>query len=66
MEGKYTRADILLTVDVARLIDAKKKNLFKAVESNILHENVPREYRDKDKKWFGLSLRSRVFVYVRL
>lgn len=63
LEGKYTKADILLTVDVARLIDAKKKNLFKAVESNILHENVPREYRDKDKKWFGLSLRSRVFVY---
>ena len=38
MEGRYTKADILLTVDVSRLLEAKKKNLFKAVESNILKE----------------------------
>ena len=29
MEGKYTNADILLTVDVARLIRAKNKGLLK-------------------------------------
>ena len=31
MEGKYTDADILLTVDVARLIAAKNKGLFKKI-----------------------------------
>ena len=63
LEGRYTKADILLTVDVARLLEAKNKKLFKAVESNILKESIPREYRDKDNKWFGLSLRSRIFIY---
>ena len=28
MEGEYTNADILLTVDVARLLEAKKKGAF--------------------------------------
>ena len=63
LEGRYTKADILLTVDVARLLEAKNKKLFKAVESNILKKSIPREYRDKDNKWFGLSLRSRIFIY---
>ncbi len=63
LEGRYTKADILLTVDIARLLEAKNKKLFKAIESNILKESVPREYRDEDNKWFGLSLRSRIFIY---
>ena len=36
MEGKYTKADILLTVDVARLIKAKNNGLFKRIDSDIL------------------------------
>ncbi len=63
MEGKYTKADILLTVDVARLLKAKNNGLFKRIDSEILQKQIPSIYRDKDNHWFGLSLRARVFVY---
>ena len=63
MEGEYTKADVLLTVDISRLLDAKNKNLFRKVESKILSRNIPVQYRDKENFWFGLSLRSRIFIY---
>ena len=63
MEGEYTKADVLLTVDISRLLDAKNKNLFRKVESKILSSNIPVQYRDKENFWFGFSLRSRIFVY---
>jgi iron(III) transport system substrate-binding protein len=63
VEGKNTPADMLLTVDVARLIRAKEKGLFQPVESDVLNNTIPDYYRDEDKQWFGLSLRSRVIVY---
>lgn len=62
-EGKNTPADILLTVDVARLVRAKNKGLFQAINSDVLEKNIPEYYRDSDRQWFGLSLRSRVIVY---
>ena len=63
MEGEYTDADILLTVDIARLLTAKNKKLFKTVNSSILKNQIPSKYRDKDNQWFGMSLRARIFVY---
>lgn len=63
VEGKNTPADILLTVDVARLIRAKEKGLFQTVSSEVLEQVIPDYYRDPDQQWFGLSLRSRVIIY---
>ncbi len=63
MEGEYTNADILLTVDVARLLEAKKKGLFKEINSSTLKSQIPLIYRDKDHQWFGMSLRARIFIY---
>ena len=63
MEGEYTDADILLTVDVARLLSAKKKGLFKTIDSSILKNQIPSIYRDKDNQWYGMSLRARIFIY---
>ena len=63
VEGKNTPADLLLTVDVARLVRAKEKNLFQPIESEVLENAIPEYYRDNDNQWFGLSLRSRVMVY---
>ena len=63
VEGKNTPADILLTVDVARLIRGKKKDLFQRIDSDVLNKVIPEYYRDEDNHWFGLSLRSRVIVY---
>jgi iron(III) transport system substrate-binding protein len=63
VEGKNTPADILLTVDVARLVRAKEKGLFQVIDSDVLEKTIPAYYRDVDKQWFGLSLRSRVVIY---
>lgn len=63
VEGKNTPADLLLTVDVARLVRAKEKGLLQSVESEVLINAIPEYYRDDENEWFGLSLRSRVMVY---
>ena len=41
LEKKNTKADILLTTDIARLSRAKKNNLFQKVNSEILKNNIP-------------------------
>ncbi len=63
MEEKYTKADVLLTVDIARLLEAKNRDLFVKIDNEVLKKKIPKEYRDSENKWFGLSLRSRIFVY---
>tara|TARA_R110000782_G_scaffold49668_10_gene108057 strand:- start:984 stop:1991 length:1008 start_codon:yes stop_codon:yes gene_type:complete len=63
VEGRNTPADVLLTVDVARLIRAKEKDLFQQVDSELLNKTIPEHYRDAELQWFGLSLRSRIIIY---
>lgn len=65
VEGKNSPADLLLTVDVARLDRAKQAQLFQPVSSELLDKSIPTIYRDNDGYWFGLSLRSRVIVYAK-
>lgn len=62
-EGKATPADVLITVDVARLVQAQEKGLFQAVTSNVLEKSVPQNLRQKDGYWYGLTKRARVIVY---
>ncbi|MEX2352971.1 MAG: Fe(3+) ABC transporter substrate-binding protein [Gammaproteobacteria bacterium] len=65
LEGDNSPADLLLTVDVARLSRAQQANLLQPVQSDILQTVVPSEYRDPEGYWYGLSLRSRVIVYAK-
>lgn len=62
-EGKYSPADLLLTVDVGRLYYAKEKGLFQPIHSKFLQEVIPSRLRDKDGYWFGVTKRARVLVY---
>jgi len=63
LEGRNSPADILLTVDVGRLQYAAAAGLLQPVHSDLIDAIVPRQYRDPDGHWFGLSLRARVIVY---
>ncbi len=63
VEARNSPADVLLTVDAARLIRAKDLGLLQPVDSPQLLNSIPEQYRDDDNQWFGLSLRSRVIVY---
>ena len=65
IEGASTPADVLITVDAARLHRAKAAGLFRAVDSPVLQEAIPAYLRDPDQQWFGLSMRARVIAYSR-
>ncbi len=58
-EGRLSPADLVLTVDVSRLMDVVDKDLTQSVDSKVLEENIPAQYRDADGKWFALTTRAR-------
>jgi iron(III) transport system substrate-binding protein len=59
-EGKNSPADVVLTVDVGRLAEAKDMGLTQAIDDPNLIKAIPAQYRDADNHWFGLTMRSRV------
>ena len=62
-EGKYSPADVLITVDAGRLWSAEQKGVFQATSSEILNKRVPPNLRHPDGLWFGLSKRGRIIAY---
>lgn len=63
LEGANSPADLLLTVDVGRLLRAKDLGLLQAVESDVLESQIPAQYRDSEGQWFAVSLRARAVIY---
>ena len=59
-EGTRSPADVILTVDIARLYVYADKNLLAPVDSQILRENVPAHLRDAGNRWFAFSKRARI------
>lgn len=63
LEGKRSPADVLIMADVARLQNAQNLGLLAAVESPVLAERIPTQFRDDHHHWFGFSARARVIAY---
>jgi iron(III) transport system substrate-binding protein len=59
-EGANSPADVLLTADVGRLVEAAEKGLAQPVDSAAIKANVPENLRDDEDRWFGLTMRARV------
>jgi iron(III) transport system substrate-binding protein len=59
-EGQNSPADVLLTVDIARLTEAKEAGLTQPVAATALTDNIPQKLRDRDGHWFALTMRARV------
>jgi iron(III) transport system substrate-binding protein len=59
-EGAYSPADVLITVDAARLGQADALGLFAPVRSKTLEERIPANLRTDT--WFAFSTRARVIV----
>src|SRR5712691_2096603 len=59
-EGANSPADVLLTVDIARLEEAVQLGISQAIKSNVLDKVVPPQYRDPEGHWYGISMRARV------
>lgn len=62
-EGKYTKADVLLTTDVGMLELARTKGLFQAIESTFLNQVIPSYLKHRENLWFGLTKRARIIAY---
>jgi iron(III) transport system substrate-binding protein len=63
-EGTRSPADVLMTVDIAALVDLVNKNLSQPVQSPVLEAAIPAHLRGAKGEWFALSMRARV-VYAR-
>src|SRR5918912_2551404 len=59
-EGRNSPADLLLTVDIGRLQQAKDMGLTQPVRSETVERTIPAAYRDPEGHWIGLSMRARV------
>lgn len=59
-EGELSPADVLLTVDISRVMQIVNEGLAQPFTSKVLDENIPAQYRDSDGKWYGLTTRARV------
>ena len=64
-EGARSPADVILTVDIARLNVYADKKLLAQINSKTLQENVPSHLRDPDHRWFAFSKRARVIVVAK-
>lgn len=62
-EGASSPADVLLTVDAARLAVADDLGLFAPVSSKLLESRIPAHLRTAN--WFSFSTRARVIVYAK-
>jgi iron(III) transport system substrate-binding protein len=64
-EGERSPADVILTVDIARLHVYADKDLLAPVDSEVLKKNIPPHMRAPDNRWFALSKRARVIAVAR-
>lgn len=58
-EGSRSPADLVLTVDVARLGEVKDAGVLQPVEDEAL-EVIPTHLRDEGNEWFALTTRARI------
>jgi len=59
-EGDRSPADLIFTVDIARLTAVVNGGYTQPVESDVLSANIPADLRDPNNHWFGLTTRARV------
>ena len=62
-EGANTPADVLITVDGARLARAVAAGIMAPTRSAVLEGRVPASLRDPDGHWYGVSRRARVVMF---
>ncbi|MBV2187437.1 MAG: Fe(3+) ABC transporter substrate-binding protein, partial [Rhizobium sp.] len=59
-EGANSPADVILTVDIGRLVEAKDGGVTQPLSNDVINKEIPAQYRDAAGEWFGLTTRGRV------
>ena len=63
MEGANTPADLLLTVDIGNIYEAKQKGLLQPINSKVLNKHILQHLRDPEGYWYGITMRARSIFY---
>ncbi|MCW8877618.1 MAG: Fe(3+) ABC transporter substrate-binding protein [Kangiellaceae bacterium] len=58
-EGKHTKADLVLTTDISRLMELTDRKLTQGLDNKVINSNIPAHLRDPDNQWFALTTRVR-------
>lgn len=61
-EGDNSPADAVLTADVGRLNDMVEAGVVQPVQSSVLEDAIPSQYRHPEGLWYGLTLRGRIIA----
>ena len=59
-EGQNTKADLVLTVDISRIVELEKSGLLTPLGSDIIAQNIPAHLRSQNDLWTALSARARI------
>jgi iron(III) transport system substrate-binding protein len=59
-EGTVSPADVLMTADLGRMVEAADKGLSQPVVSDAINAYIPANLRDVNNQWFSLTMRARV------
>lgn len=59
-EGRNSPADVVMTVDISRLNELVERGLTAPLETEVLSEDIPEQYRHPAGKWYGLTTRARL------
>ena len=66
-EGSSSPADVILLVDAARLWRGEQEGLFQPVQSAVLEQRIPAQFRGgqtaQGAQWFGISTRARLVFF---
>lgn len=62
-EGELSPVDVILTTDVGRLYRAKDMGLTQAISSDVLDSKIPKNLKDSEGYWYGLTMRARPVMY---
>lgn len=58
-EGRLSPADLVLTSDFSRLQELVDKDLVAPVDSKVLEQNIPAQFRSPEDEWYALTMRVR-------
>lgn len=58
-EGEHTKADLVMTTDISRLMEITNKGLTQGVKNDVIFSNIPEHLRDPNNQWFALTTRVR-------
>jgi iron(III) transport system substrate-binding protein len=61
-EGAASPADVVLTVDIARLHELSKAGLLASLSSSVIKERIPANLRHDGDTWTALSTRARIIA----